>query len=100
MTGTTRRLASVMAVGAVAALTGCSGFFVPVVPLPPGSTGNYVYVANSTTGTGTLTGVPGSPLTLGYTPQAMVVTRDNKFLYVAAPGNINVYTINSDGSLS
>src|SRR6185437_11540191 len=30
----------------------------------------------------------------------MVVTRDNKFLYVAAPGNINVYTINSDGSLS
>jgi 6-phosphogluconolactonase len=28
------------------------------------------------------------------------VTRNNQFLYVAAQGDINVYTINSDGSLS
>ena len=44
--------------------------------------------------------MPSSPLALGYTPLAMAVTRDNKFLYVAALGNINVYTINSDGSLT
>ncbi|WP_188554021.1 lactonase family protein [Edaphobacter dinghuensis] len=100
-------------------LTGCGGFFPPVTPTPPpGSTGNYAYVANTTgttasgtnsatgtvsgftVGTGTLTAVPSSPLTLGYQPVAMAVTRNNKFLYVAALGNINVYTINSDGSLS
>lgn len=113
-----RWLAVVMTAVGLAALTGCSGFFVPVVPVPPGSTGNFVYVANltgapssgtnSATGTvsgfvvgaGTLTAVPGSPVTLGYTPIAMAVTRDNKFLYVAAQGNINVYTINADGSLT
>ena len=106
--GRTRRLAWSVAVSAATALTGCSGFFVPVVPVPPGSTGNYVYVANSATstasgfslGTGTLTNVSNSPLGLGYSPTAMVVTRNNQFLYVAAQGNINVYTINSDGSLT
>ncbi|MEO6815650.1 MAG: beta-propeller fold lactonase family protein [Edaphobacter sp.] len=99
-------------------LTGCSGFFPPVVPVPPGSSGNYVYVANLTgtaasgtnsatgtvtgftVGTGTLAAVPSSPLTLGYQPLAMAVTRNNKFLYVVAQGNINAYSINSDGSLS
>jgi 6-phosphogluconolactonase len=102
-------------------LIGCSGFFPPVVPtppVPPDSSGNYVYVANTTgttpsgknsatgtvtgysVGTAKLTAVPGSPLTLGYQPIAMAVTRNNKFLYVATPGNINAYTINSDGSLN
>lgn len=104
------RLAMLVFAGAAMVLTGCSGFFVPVVPVPPGSTGNYVYVANSATntntvsgfaiGAGTLKAVPNSPLALGFTPVAMAVTRNNKFLYVAAPGNINVYTINSDGSLT
>lgn len=108
----------VMAAVGLVMLTGCDGFFPPVVTVPPGSTGNYVYVANTTgttasgtnsatgtvtgfaVGTGTLTAVPSSPLTLGYQPVAMVVTRNNQFLYVATEGNINVYTINSDGSLS
>jgi 6-phosphogluconolactonase len=99
-------------------LTGCDGFFPPVVPVPPNTTGNYVYVANLTgatasgtnaatgtvsgfaVGTGTLTAVPSSPLALGYLPVAMAVTRNNQFLYVATEGNINAYTINSDGSLS
>ncbi|MEO6909729.1 MAG: beta-propeller fold lactonase family protein [Edaphobacter sp.] len=108
--GRMRRLALLIFAGAATALTGCSGFFVPVVPVPPGSTGNYVYVVNSAPsansvggfaiGTGTLKAVPNSPLALGYTPVAAVATRSNKFLYVAAPGNINVYTINSDGSLA
>lgn len=108
----------VMAAVGLTTLTGCSGFFPPVVPVPPGSTGNYAYVANLTgttasgtnsatgtvsgfvVGTGTLTAVPSSPLALGYQPVAMVVTRNNQFLYVATAGNINVYLINSDGSLS
>ncbi|WP_348268361.1 beta-propeller fold lactonase family protein [Edaphobacter paludis] len=114
----TRWLISAVAVVGLTVLTGCGGFFVPVVPVPPGSTGNFVYVANTTgvppsgansatgtvsgfaVGTGKLTGVSGSPLTVGYTPLAMTVTRDNKFLYVATLGNINVYTINADGSLT
>lgn len=104
----TRRLVLIMVVSAMAALTGCSGFFVPVVPVPPSSKGNYVYVANSATntvsgfalGTGKLTNVPNSPVALGFAPVAMVVTPNNKFLYVAAPGTISVYTINSDGSLT
>lgn len=109
----------VMAAVGLTVLTGCSGFFPPVTSTPtPGSTGNYAYVANTTgtvasgtnsatgtvtgftVGTGTLTAVPSSPLILGYQPVAMTVTRNNKFLYVATLGNINVYTINSDGSLS
>jgi 6-phosphogluconolactonase (cycloisomerase 2 family) len=107
-----------MAAVGLAVLTGCSGFFVPVVPVPPGSTVNFVYVANTTgiapsgansatgtvsgfvVGTGSLTAVPGSPLSLGYTPIAMAVTRDNKFLYVATQGNINMYRFNADGSLT
>jgi 6-phosphogluconolactonase len=114
----TRWLVGLMLGIGLTMLTGCGGFFVPVVPVPPGSTGNFAYVANTTgvspsgsnsatgtvsgfaVGTGKLTAVPGSPLTLGYTPFAMTVTRDNKFLYVATLGNINVYTINADGSLT
>jgi 6-phosphogluconolactonase (cycloisomerase 2 family) len=97
-----------MAAVGLTMLTGCDGFFVPETPVPPpGSTGNFAYVANFTAGsvtgysvgTGTLTRVPNSPVPLGYAPLAMAVTRNNKFLYVAAVGNINVYTINSDGSL-
>lgn len=106
--GRTQRLLWSVLVSAATALTGCSGFFVPVVPVPPGSTGNYVYVANSATstvsgfslGTGTLKGVSNSPLGLGYVPITMTVTPNNQLLYVAAQGNINVYTINSDGSLT
>ncbi|MCU1320009.1 MAG: hypothetical protein JWP98_1527 [Edaphobacter sp.] len=92
-------------------LTGCSGFFVPPNSGGGGggtANGDRVYVANSsantmagfTVGTNTLTSVPSSPLTLGYSPTAVVTTPSNSFLYVASLGAIFVYTINSDGSLS
>lgn len=99
-------------IAALPALVGCSGFF---PPLPNhggggggGSTGNYVYVANASRnsisgfsiGTGTLTKVANSPLTLGYSPTALVVTPSNSFLYVAGPQSINVYAINANGSLT
>ncbi|HMF54167.1 MAG TPA: beta-propeller fold lactonase family protein, partial [Edaphobacter sp.] len=72
-----------------------------------GGTGR-VYVANGTTGSiagftianGTLTAVPNSPLSLGFQPLAAVVSPNNSFLYVAGAGSVNVYAINSDGSLS
>ena len=100
-------ICTMMLVGLMA-MTGCSGFFVPETSGSSGTTtGNYAYVANVTTeslsqysiGTGPLTTVA-SPLALGYVPIAMAVTRNNGFLYVAALGDINVYTINSDGSLT
>lgn len=109
--GKLQRLVVMMSAALVPALTGCSGFFVPVTGGGGGggTTGNnVVYVANATTssvsgfsiGTGTLTQVTNSPLALGYSPVAMVVTRSNSFLYVAGPVNINVYPIASDGSIS
>lgn len=104
----TRWLIWMIAAAGLAVLTGCDGFFVPVVPVPPSSTANLAYVANNTTGTvngysvgtGTLKTVSNLPLTLGYAPLAMTVSRDNRFLYIATRGNINTYAINSDGSLS
>jgi 6-phosphogluconolactonase (cycloisomerase 2 family) len=57
-------------------------------------------VSGFSLGTGALTGVSNSPLGLGYVPVALTVTPNNQLLYVAAQGNINVYTINSDGSLT
>ncbi len=102
-----------MVAGALVALTGCGNFFVPEPTGGSsggggGSTGNRAYVINATTnivagftvGTGTLTSVPSSPLALGYSPAATVTMPDNSFLYVAGPGAIYVYTINSDGSLT
>jgi len=103
-----RQLACAIFAVAAMALTGCDGFFVPNTPVPPVTTGNYVYVANSATnsltgfavGTGKLTAVPGSPVALQYTPVAMAISRSNKFLYVSSVGSINVYSIGSNGSLT
>jgi 6-phosphogluconolactonase len=107
----------IIVVAAVSALAGCSGFFVPPTNGGNGgggsTAGNHAYVANSdtktpanstiagfTVGTGTLTAVPSSPLTLGYPPTTMVTTPTDSFLYVAGPGAIYAYTINADGSLT
>lgn len=110
-----RRALSTAIVPLVTVLSGCGGFFVP----PNngggggggGTTTERVYVANAKTsttstisgftiGTGTLTAVNGSPLTLNYIPVAMTISPNNSYLYVAGPSSINVYSINSDGSLT
>ena len=110
--GSMRRAVWMMFAAVLPALAGCNGFFVPETSSggssSGGTTGNRVYVANSltnnvagfTVGTNTLTAVTNSPLAVGYSPAAMVTTPNNAFLYVAGPGAIYVYTINSDGSLS
>jgi 6-phosphogluconolactonase len=104
-----RRSVFAIVVFAVAALTGCDGFFVPEPHCTNCGTGNNrVYVTNSTTqtlagftiGTGTLAAVPNSPLSLGYPAVDAVVTPDSAFVYVAGPGAIYVYKINSDGSVT
>ena len=107
------RLRRSVAVGAAMILpvfTGCTGFFPPINGGGggTGATGNQVYVLNQTTksvggfvvGTGTLKAVNNSPVTLGSQPFAEVVTPNDAFLYIAAQASINLYLINSDGSLS
>ncbi|MBB5328592.1 lactonase family protein [Tunturiibacter gelidoferens] len=108
------RLRRSVAVGAAMILpvfTGCTGFFPPVNNSGgggTGATGNQVYVLNQTTqtvsgfavGTGTLKAVNNSPVKLGSQPFAEVVTPNDAFLYIAAQASINLYLINSDGSLS
>jgi 6-phosphogluconolactonase len=90
--------------------TGCSGFFPPINNSGGGTggggTGDFVYIANGTTsslggftvGTGKLTTISGLPSALGYVPQAMVVTPNNSFLYVAGTSSISMYFINSNGA--
>lgn len=99
-------LPAVALVGGI--LSGCGDFFVPENNGGGGSTTNRVYVTNSltnslsgfTVGTNKLSTVPNSPLALGYPPVDATVTPDNAFVYVAGPGAIYVYTINSDGSVT
>lgn len=116
------RNASMLAGSVIALLlSGCNGFFVdPDNGGGGGSTSsNIVYAANATTqtvsayqvSTGALTAVSGSPFSLGFVPQALVVSRANSFLYVSTPAaNTNSttggsyavygYSIAADGSLT
>ena len=96
--------------------TGCGDFFTKDNGTGTGTgTGggstsgvNRVYVLASTAqtisgftiGTGTLTAVPGNPLSDGFAPQAAAITPNGAYLYAAGPGTINVYTVASDGSLT
>lgn len=103
---------SAFVLAASSALIGCSNFFVPPDNSGGGGGGGTgtarVYVGNATTftvsgftiGTNKLTAVPNSPVSLGFAPVSLVVSPNNSFLYVAGPSSINVYTINSDGSLT
>lgn len=106
-------MAIALAAGLSLMMTGCAGFFVPVVinPTTPGTgTGDYVYVANGTTSTlagysitaatGALTAVTNSPYTLSFVPTSLAITPNNQFLYVGGVGVLFVYAINADGSLT
>jgi 6-phosphogluconolactonase len=116
-------VALVLALG----LSGCAGFFscegktsCPATGTGTGTgtgstTADYAYVANSSAGStyingyavsaGALTATTSSPYQLSYVPQAMVVSPNNSFLYVAssattATGSIYGYSIGTGGALS
>lgn len=90
------------------ASTGCGDFFVPEKGGGNTTSSNRVYIANGSTSSlagfsivnSKLNAVPSSPLSLGYVPLAVVVSRNNNFVYVAGLGTIYRYVINADGSLS
>jgi len=78
----------------------------------PTSSGNFIYVANSSTSvssvaaftinsTPAVAALSGSPFTTALPPNALAVTPKDTFLYVASlSGGIYAYTINSDGTLT
>lgn len=94
------------------AFTGCAGFFPPIDNSGGGGNnagnGNQIYVANQAAGsiggfsigTGTLTAVNGSPLTIGFKPISMVVTPNDALLYVGSATGVFVYFINANGSIT
>ena len=111
-----REIVAVALIPGLLGLTGCGNFFSKDTSTDTGSgTGtsttsgvNRAYILTSaaetisgfTIGAGTLTAVPGNPLTDSFAPQAAAVTPNGNYLYAAGPGNLNVYTIASDGSLT
>ncbi len=114
------RVLGLAVLGSFSLLSGCGNFFVcqkascPTTTTPT-NTGDFVYVSNSPSGptyisgyslsSGTLTGISGADISLGYVPVAMVVAPSNGYLYVASrsdatsPG-VYVYTISSTGALT
>jgi len=120
MMGLLRRMAAVLGILALAWTTGCAGFWVYPGSLNGGnnnsSIGDIVYVLNRnpnqslssdlgsligfSVASGVLTQVKNSAYTLAVTPQAMVMTPNNSYLYVAGSnGVIYCFTLGSDGSI-
>lgn len=114
---------SAVCIAMLMALTGCSNFFLcenkPACPASGDSTtgSNLAYVANGTSGSTYITGytlskstlatATSSPYSLGITPTAMAVSRNNKFLYVSSTvssstGVAGIYalSIGTGGALS
>ncbi len=100
------------------ALSGCGKFFPPLSQSSggssgggTGSTGNYLYVANSnpnlntvagfSLASGALTNTNGSPYASPLTPTCMAMTPSDSFLYVGSTaGAMYVYSVGSDGALT
>ena len=105
---------------AATALGALAGSRIPDSSSSSGSTSSdIIYVANATSetvgayqvGTGSLTAVSGSPFSLGFVPQSLVVSRADTFLYVSTPvanpssttgasPAVYGYSIAGDGSLT
>ncbi len=102
------------AIAGLLALSSCGGKFFPPpckTNCNPTSSGNYIYVANSSTTVSSIAGfslansalsvLANSPYETGLPPNALAVTPNNTFLYVGSlSGGIYAYTINSDGTLT
>jgi 6-phosphogluconolactonase len=107
--GGVRLFAALLSLLGMSTLIGCSNFFIKQTSTSTSSSSaDVIYVANATTetvtgfivGSGSLTAVSGTPLSLGYVPQALVVTIPDTFLYVAGGNAIYLYAIGTDGVLS
>src|SRR5215471_21802462 len=102
-----RLFAALLSLAALGALMGCGNFFIKETT-SSSSSSDLIYVANATTetlsgyivGSGALTAISGTPLSLSYVPKALVVTRPNTFLYVAGPSAVYLYTNGTDGVLT
>lgn len=116
-----RSCVCLLVLGLTSALTGCTGFFVPVDSTGTGTgtgTGSgstfpvgpdYVFVGNAATMTlsgfligsaGTLSNLPDMPYTLGFIPTSMVMHPSDNFLYVAGASAIYCLAISSTGSIT
>ena len=108
-------IAAALIIGGLLLATGCGNFFVPENSSTSGgstSGGDYVYVANQTTGTlsaysvgsGALTAISGAPYSLGFSPTAVAVNPANTIVFVAGAnsgiGYIDAYSIASNGGLT
>lgn len=119
MTTGVRHSVSLAVFLALLCATGCANFFPPLTSTSGSSTtntGDYAYVANAYTsstsgssiytitgfsvGTGTLTALSGSPVTLPVAPATIVVNPANSLLYVAGSQVVYGYTIATNGSLT
>jgi 6-phosphogluconolactonase (cycloisomerase 2 family) len=114
------RIAVAMIGLAVSLSTGCKGFFVYPGSVNNSSTtsGDYVYVVSANTvaytlagfsvGTGSLTAVSGSPISLNFAPNAVAVNPANTIVYIAGDGPVSgssanpiyAFAIESGGALS
>ena len=116
--GLKARFFQVLCVAGVLALSSCegSGKFFPdpcKTNCPTtGNSGNYIYVANSSTAVSSVAGftitttpavnaLANSPYVTGLPPNALAVTPKNTFLYIGSlSGGIYAYTINADGTIT
>ncbi len=112
--GLKARFFQLLSVAGVLALSSCGGKFFPQpckTNCTPTNSGNYIYVANSSTSVssvagfsisnGALNAISNSPFAIGLPPNALAVTPKNTFLYVGSiSGGIYAYTINSDGTIT
>jgi len=107
-----------MLAAVVTALSGCGSFFVyPGSGTTTVTSGDYVFVSNSPTGTtyingyaianGTLAATSGSPINVNVVPSAMGITPNNNLLYVASSGGTSGtgnglygFTIGASGALT
>jgi 6-phosphogluconolactonase (cycloisomerase 2 family) len=108
------QVAAAMGIWALSLTTGCGNFWVYPGSETGGGTnsGDYVYVANATTGTlagylvgtATLTAVSGSPYPLGFVPTSVVVNPANTIVFVSGTngtdGFVDAYSIGTGGVLS
>ncbi len=112
--GLKRRFLYCFGLAGLLVTSSCGGKFFPEpckTNCTPTNSGDYIYVANSSTTASSIAGfslansalnaLSNSPFASGLPPNALAITPKNTFLYVGSiSGGILAYTINSDGTLT